>query len=123
MTLQKLPYNFHDAEIASIIVGPRREVTLVVPLDDPDHAPHHAVYIRFGGITNLSEVTSFMERVPGPKVPGAYWTRIETLDYDTGEQSRENSLVFRLVFDQVGQVLIRCRNITTGTGNDPNNQA
>jgi hypothetical protein len=118
MTLPKLPYNFHDAGVASILVGPRREITLVVRLDDPDQPPHQVIYIRFGGITNFSEVVSFIERVPLPKTPDAYWTTIETLDYDTQEHPRHHSLVFMLVLDGVGQVRIRCRNITTSPGGD-----
>ncbi len=114
MTLPELPYNFHDAEVVSIALGPRREVTLLVDLDDPNHPPDRMVYVRFGGITNFHEVSSFMERVPRSKAPGAYRTRIEMLDYDTQEKSKHNSLVFRLVLDPAGQVLIRCRNVTSG---------
>ena len=118
MTVPKLPYNFHDAGIASIMLGPRNEVTLLVGLDDPDLPPHHSVFIRFGGITNFSEVNSFLERVPRPKDPEAYWTRIETLEYDTQEHSKHNSLVFKLVLDDERQILIRCRNINTGKSHD-----
>jgi hypothetical protein len=114
MTLPELPYNFHDAVVASIVLGPRHEATLHVGLDDPDYPPYHEVYVRFGGITNYEEVSKFMERVPLPKAPGAYRTTIEQLDYDTQENSKHGSLVFRLTLDAVGQVVIRCRNITFG---------
>lgn len=114
MALPELPYNFHDAGVDSIVLRPRNEVMLLVGLDDPSYLPHHQVYIRFGGITNYQEVSSFMERVPGPKAPQAYRARIEMLDYDTHEHSKLGSLVFRLVLDGVGQVLIRCRNVTWG---------
>jgi hypothetical protein len=116
MTLPKLQYNFHDARVASILVGPRSEITLLVDLDDPDHPPLQGVYVRFGGITNFSEVVSFIERVPRPKIPDAYWTTIEALEYDTQEHSKHHSLVFRLALDAVGQVRIRCRNIATTSG-------
>lgn len=118
MTLPKLPYNFHDAGVASIVMGPRREVTLVVGLDDPDYPPHQGVYIRFGGITNFAEVASFIERVPPPTTPDAYRDRIDALAYDTHEQSKHHNLVFRLVLDTVGEVRIRCRNVTTGPSSD-----
>lgn len=118
MTFPELPYNFHDAGVASIQVGPRNEVTLILGLDDPEHQPHLSVYIHFGGVMNFSEVSSFLDTVPRPKVPEAYWTRIEMLDYDTQEYSKHNSLVFRLVLEYVGQILIRCRNVTTDTRQD-----
>ena len=118
MTLPELPYHFHDAGVASIVLGPRHEVTLHAGLDDPNHPPHHEVYVRFGGITNYQEVSSFMERVPPSRAPGAFRTRIEELDYDTQENSKHGSLVFRLVVDGVGQVIIRCRNITSGPSHE-----
>ena len=114
MVLLGLPYNFHDAGVASISVGPRREVMMVVGLDDPAHPSHHSVYIRFGGITNFAEVTTFLEQVPPASAQDAYSARIDGLDYDPEEQSRQHNLVFRLVFDMIGQVRIRCRNVTAG---------
>ena len=118
MTLPELPYNFHDAGIASIVLGPRHEVTLLVGLDDPNHPPHHEVYVRFGGITNYQEVSTFMEKVPLPKAPGAYRARIDELDYDTRENSKHGSLIFRLELDWVGQIVIRCRNVTSGPSHE-----
>jgi len=120
MTLPELPYNFHDAGVDSIVLGPRNEVTLRVGLDDPNHPPHYEVYVRFGGITNFQEVSSFMDRVPRSKAPQAYRTRIEMLDYDTQESSTHGSLVFRLVLDGAGQAVIRCRNVTSGPSHDLN---
>ena len=115
MMLPKLPYNFHDAGVASITMGPRREVTLIVALDDPAHPPRHGIYIRFGGITNFSEVATFLEQVPFPREHDAYRARINVLDYDPYEESRQHNLVFQLELDMVGQVRIRCRNVSTGS--------
>lgn len=118
MVLPELRYNFHDAGVTSITVGPRREVMMVVGLDDPTYPPHHSVYIRFGGITNFSEVTTFLERVPPAKAQDAYVARIDGLDYVPEEQSRKHNLVFRLAIDMIGQVRIHCRNITAGSTSD-----
>lgn len=96
------------------MVGPRREVTLIVDLDDPNQEPHHRVFIRFGGITNFSEVATFLERVPYPKFQDAYRARIDNLDYDPHEPSNHHNLVFKLELDMVGLVHIRCRNVTIG---------
>ena len=119
MTLPELIYSFHDAGVASIAIGPRREATLIVGLDDPNYPPHHRVYIRFGGISNFSEVALFFERVPRPVTKDAYLARIDSLDYDPQEQSRHHNLVFRLELDMVGQLRIRCRNITLDSIDDP----
>jgi hypothetical protein len=122
MVLPKLPYNFHDAGVASITIGPRREVTLVVALDDPTHPPHHRVYIRFGGITNFSEVATFLEQVPSPREQDAYRARIDRLDYDPHEQSGQHNLVFQLSLDMVGEVRIRCRNVSAGPDSSLDNE-
>jgi hypothetical protein len=122
MVLPKLPYNFHDAEVALITVGPRREVTLVVSLDDPARSPRDGVYIRFGGITNFSEVAMFFEQVPFPREQDAYRARINGLDYDPHEESRWHNLVFQLEVNMVGAVRIRCRNVSTGCTGDVGTQ-
>src|SRR5690242_11835853 len=96
-------------------MGPRREVTIAVALDDPAHPPHHGVSIRFGGIMNFSEVARFLEQVPFPKERHAYLARINRLDYDPQEESRQHNLVFRLALDMVGEVRIRCRNLSAGS--------
>jgi hypothetical protein len=114
VTLPDITYNFHDAGLASLVVGPRREVTLIVGLDDPSHTPHYRVFIRFGGITNFSEVATFLEQVPDPKFPGAYRARIDNLDYDPQEQSTHHNLIFRLELDMIGLVRIRCGSVTAG---------
>jgi hypothetical protein len=122
VTLQEITYNFHDAGVASLVVGPRREVTLIVGLDDPSYAPHHRVFIRFGGITNFSEVATFLEQVPDPKFQGAYRARVENLDYDPQEQSTHHNLVFRLELDMIGLVRIRCGSVTAGPAPNLANQ-
>lgn len=91
---------------------------MVVGLDDPARPAHHLVYIRFGGITNFEDVTAFFERVPPLKAPHAYAARIDKLNYDPEEESRQNQLVFLFELDAVGRVQIRCRNIAVGPISD-----
>ena len=38
---------------------------------------HLNVRVRFGGISNFSEVEAFFAGVPAPRVSGAYLTQIE----------------------------------------------
>ena len=123
MVPPKLPYNFHDAGVASVKVGPRREVTLDAGLDDPAHPPHHSVYIRFGGITNFSEVAPFFEQLPLPREQSTYRARIDRLDYDPKERSMQGNLVFRLALDIIGEIRIRCHNVSAGPGSNLDNQA
>jgi hypothetical protein len=118
MVLPHLRYNFHDAGVTTVTAGPRHEVMLVVGLDDPTYPPHNSVYIRFGGVTNFAEVTTFLEQVPPAKAQDAYVARIDGLDYDPEEQSRQHNLVFRLALDMIGQVRIYCRNVTEGPASD-----
>jgi hypothetical protein len=80
--VEKLPYNFHDAGLADVTPGPRREVLLAVNLDDLDFPSHFDVNVSFGGISNYPEVKRFLERVPPTAFPGAYRERIDFLDYD-----------------------------------------
>jgi hypothetical protein len=68
--------------------------------------------MRFGGITNFAEVTTFLERVPPAKAQDVYVARIDSFGYDPKEQSRQHNLVFSLALDMFGQVRIRCRNVT-----------
>jgi hypothetical protein len=121
--LPKLPYNFHHVGIASLSIGPRRELTLVVGLDNPDYPPHYSVYVRFGGITNFAEVATFLAKVPLAKAQNAYRARIDSFDYDSQEPSKQHKQVFHLVLDMVGQTVIRCANITAGPLGGLNSQA
>ncbi|MEO8285729.1 MAG: hypothetical protein ABI670_04790 [Chloroflexota bacterium] len=112
MALPEMPYNFHDAGLVQIAVGPRKELTLVVRLDDPHYPPRQKVTIRFGGITNLPEISAFIEQVPPIISEASYMARVDHLDYDAYEPSKQQSLNFRLELDMVGKLLIRCRNVT-----------
>src|SRR3954464_4146389 len=111
MALPELSYNFHDAGLISVELGPRREVTLVVALDDPGQPRHLNVRVRFGGISNFSDVEAFCARVPKPVAPCAYLTQVEELNYDSNSQSTHGNLSFALELEYVGSIVIRCRNV------------
>jgi len=58
MPLPALSYHFHDAHLDDVTLGPRNEVTLILDLDDP-RQKQQRIHLRFGGITNFSEVRLF----------------------------------------------------------------
>jgi hypothetical protein len=109
-----LPFNFHGGGLFEVSLGPRREVTLTIGLALPGRLGDHIVHIRFGGIANFEEVRDFFGHGPP-----AWWSfdvalgRIDFLDYDPGEVSRIDRLVFRLKIDSSDPLVIRCRNVTT----------
>jgi hypothetical protein len=118
---QELPYELHDAGIVDIEAGPRKEATITVGLDDPRFPPHQLVRVRFGGITNFSEVAAYFVQVPAPVQPDWYRARIEEFGFAPDKVSRANKLVFRLTLEYLGPLTIRCRNITfftSPTGDD-----
>lgn len=106
-----LPYNFHDAALASIRVGPRREVTLTVALDLPGRLGDHIAHIRFGGIDNFEEVRAFFGNLPPRPSTRAFIDRIAQLDYAKTEVSRPKKQVFRLELEAHGAITIHCRNV------------
>src|SRR3954453_23501321 len=114
MTLPALPYHFHDANLGGVTLGPRNEVTLILDIDEP-RQNQHRIHIRFGGITNFSEVRAYFGQLTPPVVPNAYLARVDQLDYAELEPSHAHRLIFQLDLDGYGKLLIRCRNIATRT--------
>src|SRR5689334_2194296 len=111
MTVEPLPYDFHDGGLLEVKLGPRREVTLTVGLALPGRMGDHMVDARFGGITNFEDVRAFFKRIPVRPAPDVFVDRIDGLDYDEAEVSRVNGLILRLQLEWHGQIVIRCRNI------------
>ena len=109
--LASLPFDLHDAWLITIQIGPRRDLTLAVALDEPGWIDDHRAHIRFGGITNLEEVRAFFRRVPPVPRPHAYEYRIYGLDRDPTEPQRAHRLAFRLLLEYHDELTVRCRNV------------
>jgi hypothetical protein len=73
------------------------------------------VHVRFGGITNFSEVRAYFAYLTLPTLPNAYLAHVEHLAYAAHLPSYAHRLIFQLDLDGCGSVLIRCRNIATRT--------
>lgn len=112
MTVPNLKYNFHDAGLAQVKLGPRKEAGLTVILVEPVAPNNHTVVIRFGGISNFEQVQDYFQKIEAPAYPDACLARIDDLSYDQKEKSLANKLIFNLELDRFGSAQIRCRNIS-----------
>ena len=81
MTFRSFQHNYHDGQLASFTLGPRRELTLVVALDPVWNKDQRSASIRFGGIENYDEVASFFRALPSPAQADAYIAEIIGLQY------------------------------------------
>ena len=82
MKCRSFKHNFHDGQLAGFALGPRRELTLEIALNPVwnKEAPP-SVSVRFGGIENFDEVTSFFRALPMPPRPDAYIAEVIGLQY------------------------------------------
>jgi len=82
MKFRSFKRNFHDGQLASFTLGPRRELTLEIALDPVwnREAPSSAS-VRFGGIENFDEVASFFRALPPPPHSDAYIAEVIGLQY------------------------------------------
>jgi hypothetical protein len=67
MDLPQFKYDFSHARINDVTVGPRREATLfIAPLvwEGPNGRYGEVVRVRFGGIRNFEEVSTFFAEAP-----------------------------------------------------------
>jgi hypothetical protein len=82
MKVRSFKHNFHDGQLASYSLGPRRELTLEIALDPVwnKEAPPSAS-VRFGGIENFDEVALFFRALPSPPRPDAHIAEVIGLQY------------------------------------------
>ena len=82
MKFRSFRHNFHDGQLASFTLGPRRELTLEIALDPVwNKAGPSSASVRFGGIENFDEVASFFRALPPPPRPDAYIAEVIGLGY------------------------------------------
>lgn len=118
--LPDLTHNFSHAGIDRVVCGPRREVTLTLTTFVLDPArvgtfkPVKGITVRFGGIENFEDVSSFFAR--------AYHTTSELADmrYSTTHASKPGRLFFDIVFERIdAEITIRCTSLTVEGPHDP----
>lgn len=109
--VRRLKYEYHDAGVTGVSVGPRREVTLTAELDRPVSGRDVVVRLRFGGIANFAQVAEYFRRVMAD-VGESYVGRIDGLGYDESAASTSRNIVLRVELDAYGVVQIHCRSVT-----------
>ena len=117
MELPQLPYDFNGAIIEDIVVGPRREVTLlIVPCVWTGHQGKSlpSMTVRFGGIVNFEEVSAFFA------LSRHNHTDLAWLRYDKSQQSKPNDLFFELMYERIeARIVVHCRNISIISAEPP----
>jgi hypothetical protein len=109
--VRRLKYEYHDAAVTGVSIGPRREVTLTTRLDGRVAGREAVVNIRFGGIANFPQVGAYFGGVMAG-VSESYAGRIDGLGYEEPALPASRGLALRLELDGYGGVLILCRNVT-----------
>lgn len=67
-----LAAEYHDSQLESVYIGPRREIELVVRLDPVWNSGDGTTRrLRFSRIQNFDDVAAFFARIPGASSPGA----------------------------------------------------
>jgi hypothetical protein len=97
MRLPELVHDFDHARIVDVVIGPRREVALVIaPLvwDGHNGRSGQPVSVRFGGIVNYEEVCRFFSGAPHEK------SELAWLRYADEPRSKPGQLFFELVFER-----------------------
>lgn len=105
---RSLRYNYHDANLSGIKLGPRREVTLILELDD---IVGQVIHLRFGGIENFDEVNEFFTRILSAQSGHGHIARVDALNYDESTKSTTHKLVFGVELDGFSLMKVRCRNV------------
>lgn len=113
--LPDLRWNFHDANLESVRLGPRREVTLRIVLYSIFYPGAPRVEVRFGGIFDSETVHKYFERIQiqGGDEPDSYLARFDALHYDSKKASKPGDLYFFLQLDHYGALKIHCGSLQT----------
>lgn len=110
MPIPDLETDFSHAAVNDVLLGPRRELTLVLrPLTwTGDKGSYGApVRVRFGGIVNFDAVQTFFADAPQERSDLAY------LRFDETTPSKPGHLFFDLAFERVdAQIGIACGSLT-----------
>ena len=104
-----LKYNFHDALLEKVEIGPRREITLHIILYSIYYKGGPGVQIRFGAITNFDSVKSFFEKIVNEECNGVRgYIRVDALQYDKRKESTAAKLFFYVALNCEGEINIHC---------------
>jgi hypothetical protein len=107
--LPSLRYDYNDARIDDVSIGPRRELNLVMAVltwEGSTGRYVEGIKIRFGGIENFEEVSSFFARQPHEQ------SELASLAYSAHRKSKMGQLFFEMVFERIDARLeIHCSSL------------
>ena len=106
--LPNLKYNFHDAQLDTVKIGPRREITLFVTLYPIYYPGAPQVQVRFGEISNFAAVSKFFNQMTTGVDEEDSLERINALRYDQRKKSTANRLFFYCALDWAGEIKVHC---------------
>ena len=83
---KRVAYNYHDAGLLGITIGPRHEVTLHVVLDPVwNDGSARECHIRIGDIQNWEDAEAFFQQVPAARQADAHRDTIIRLGWTPGK--------------------------------------
>ena len=99
-----LIYNYHDSNVETVEIGPRRELNLKIHLDPIlENGKVAVVNLSFRGVYNLETVKVFVGKYLKTRpAPNAFLGRIDEL-----KKTKRNNYV--IDFDNVGQLSVICK--------------
>ena len=79
---KRFSHSYHDGGLVAAIVGPRREISLVIRLDPVwNNGLEKESTVRMGAIQNFDDVAAFVRALAPPDFPGAYIDEVVHLDW------------------------------------------
>jgi hypothetical protein len=99
-----LKYNYHDSNVDTVEIGPRREFNLKIHLDPiMNKGKVTVVNLSFRGVDNLDTVKDFVDKYLKMRpAPNAFLGRIDEL-----KKIKKND--YAIDFDNAGQLIVRCK--------------
>jgi hypothetical protein len=108
--LAPLRYDYGDAYLLSVSVGPHREATLTVDLK---HYPASRVGVCFDDLRNYDTVAAYLQRIrKDPQYHDVYLARFDAFHRGSEESSGADEARLFLHLDPYGAVQIHCQHLT-----------
>jgi hypothetical protein len=112
MYLPEFRFNFHDALLCEIVLGPRYDVTMIIQLDPVWNVGSKHVRLHFSKIENHNVVSSFCETIKQVDGEDELSVTIDRLEYDPQTKSKANDLHLLVSLDGYGDIQIHCGRLT-----------
>jgi hypothetical protein len=111
--LNALQYEYHDAELLDVSIGPRHETTLTFDLYPIFYPDKPRVAVHLGGIFNFDSVTRYVGVIRQDSIDAdSYKARCDTFQMDEKRPSKENDMHVFLELSPYGSIRIHCRHVS-----------